>query len=285
VGKSRTNTNLFNFKADSINQTLVSGKGTFDRFSFGAAYATTPNEAFFHIQPPAFRTGADESTAILKVDTSGDLILDGTVPILAGAWFSPPTKTGTPTLGATVYISNATSGTTGSALYVAAGDSIFKGGTILDGQVECNASFTFGNTNDMSWGAASDWSMVFDGSDLTLTSFTDGSTFTIIAEPTGAPTAYNAIRIDPDTSSGLLDLTANGLVQATGVQVDGDLDHQGTQFALGGGTLGAAQSGWSPTNVDTTPRSYDANATSIDQLADALGTLIADLKTKGIIAA
>lgn len=34
----------------------------------------------------------------------------------------------------------------------------------------------------------------------------------------------------------------------------------------------------------TTDRTYDANSTSTDELADVLGTLIADLKTKGIIA-
>ncbi len=36
------------------------------------------------------------------------------------------------------------------------------------------------------------------------------------------------------------------------------------------------------TNV-ITDRSYDANATTIDELADVLGTLIADLRTKGVI--
>lgn len=36
------------------------------------------------------------------------------------------------------------------------------------------------------------------------------------------------------------------------------------------------------TNV-TTDRVLDADATSIDELADALGTLVADLKTAGVI--
>jgi hypothetical protein len=39
---------------------------------------------------------------------------------------------------------------------------------------------------------------------------------------------------------------------------------------------------YTPTNV-TTDRSYDANSTSIDEIADVLGTLIADLQSKGII--
>lgn len=39
---------------------------------------------------------------------------------------------------------------------------------------------------------------------------------------------------------------------------------------------------YTPTNV-TTDRSYDANATSVDELADVLGTLIADLQSSKII--
>lgn len=33
----------------------------------------------------------------------------------------------------------------------------------------------------------------------------------------------------------------------------------------------------------TTDRSYDANATTVDEIADVLGTLIADLKSKNIL--
>ncbi len=40
---------------------------------------------------------------------------------------------------------------------------------------------------------------------------------------------------------------------------------------------------YTATNV-TTDRSYDANATTIDELADALGSLIADLRTLGLVA-
>lgn len=44
----------------------------------------------------------------------------------------------------------------------------------------------------------------------------------------------------------------------------------------------AVSSAYTPTNVST-DRSYDANATTTDELADVLGTLIADLKTAGIL--
>jgi hypothetical protein len=55
-------------------------------------------------------------------------------------------------------------------------------------------------------------------------------------------------------------------------------------FAFSGGTVGLAQTGYSTSNV-TSDRSFDANSTTLDEVADVLGTLIADLITKGIIAA
>jgi hypothetical protein len=45
----------------------------------------------------------------------------------------------------------------------------------------------------------------------------------------------------------------------------------------------AATQTYTATNVST-DRSYDANATTTDELADVLGTLIADLRAKGIVA-
>jgi hypothetical protein len=40
---------------------------------------------------------------------------------------------------------------------------------------------------------------------------------------------------------------------------------------------------WGTISNVTTDRAYDANATSLDELADALGTLVSDLKAKGVI--
>lgn len=53
-------------------------------------------------------------------------------------------------------------------------------------------------------------------------------------------------------------------------------------WAPGGGLSGSAQT-YTESNV-TTDRTYNANATSIDELADALGTLIGDLRSRGIVA-
>ncbi len=56
-------------------------------------------------------------------------------------------------------------------------------------------------------------------------------------------------------------------------------------YAFAGGTVGAAQTGYTTFTNLTTDRTCDANATTVDELADILGTLIVDLKTKGIISA
>jgi hypothetical protein len=45
---------------------------------------------------------------------------------------------------------------------------------------------------------------------------------------------------------------------------------------------GSAARTYTITNV-TTSRSYDANATTLDGLADTLGTLIADLRERGLV--
>ncbi|MDZ4763783.1 MAG: hypothetical protein SGI73_04470 [Chloroflexota bacterium] len=57
----------------------------------------------------------------------------------------------------------------------------------------------------------------------------------------------------------------------------------GTEYDLttaGGG----ANAGWSASNV-TTDKTFDANATSVDELADVVGTLIQALISAGVLSA
>jgi hypothetical protein len=54
-------------------------------------------------------------------------------------------------------------------------------------------------------------------------------------------------------------------------------------FAFPGGTVEAAQTGYTEPDNLSTLRTFDANDVTIDELADVLGTLIQDLKAKGII--
>ena len=95
-----------------------------------------------------------------------------------------------------------------------------------------------------------------------------------------APTNTNGLTIrGQGTTTALLFLaeTSAGTARFT-VRDDG-------AYAFAGGTVGAAQTGYTTFTNLTTDRTCNANATTVDELADILGTLIVDLKTKGIIAA
>ncbi len=62
----------------------------------------------------------------------------------------------------------------------------------------------------------------------------------------------------------------------------GAINHDGTTVGLFGVTPAARPAAYTATNV-TTDRTYDSNATSTAELANVLGTLLADLKTLGIV--
>jgi hypothetical protein len=62
----------------------------------------------------------------------------------------------------------------------------------------------------------------------------------------------------------------------------GKFRHNGSTLGFYGATPVAKSSAYTPSNV-TTDRSYDANATTLDEVADVLGTLIADLQNVGLI--
>jgi hypothetical protein len=67
------------------------------------------------------------------------------------------------------------------------------------------------------------------------------------------------------------------------VRVNGDFEATGG-YGFNGESATAVQTGYTPTNVTTT-RSFDADSVTLDSLADVVGTLIEDLKTKGLISA
>jgi hypothetical protein len=94
------------------------------------------------------------------------------------------------------------------------------------------------------------------------------------------PTSTNSLQVrgqGTSTNNTLLVENSSGTARFT-VRDDGG-------YAFAGGTVGAAQTGYTTFTNLTTDRTCDANATTLDELADILGTLIVDLKTKGIIAA
>jgi hypothetical protein len=92
-----------------------------------------------------------------------------------------------------------------------------------------------------------------------------------------APTARVQIR-GAGTGTGVTLLVENssGTARFT-VRDDG-------AFAFAGGTVAVAETGWTTFTNITTDRTCDANATTVEELADILGTLIVALKNKGILA-
>jgi hypothetical protein len=67
-------------------------------------------------------------------------------------------------------------------------------------------------------------------------------------------------------------------------ELDGALNHDGSTVGFFGATPVSQSTGWSVSN-EATIKNYDANATTINEMADVLGTLIEYLKTIGILGA
>ena len=64
--------------------------------------------------------------------------------------------------------------------------------------------------------------------------------------------------------------------------INGNLEHQAGSVGFHGVTPAALSAAYTPANV-TPDRAYDANATTINELSDVLGTVIADLQLKGLL--
>jgi hypothetical protein len=92
--------------------------------------------------------------------------------------------------------------------------------------------------------------------------------------------ANHFIRMNHDSSNGLLESGTGVMIikGASGVRLDGN-------FGFAGTTPTAVQTGYTTFTNLTTVRTLNADSTTVDEIADVLGTLIVDLKTKGIILA
>jgi len=66
------------------------------------------------------------------------------------------------------------------------------------------------------------------------------------------------------------------------VEIDGALNHDGSTVGFFGVAPAARAAAYTPSNV-TPDRSYNADSTSTAELADVLGTLIADLQSYGLL--
>lgn len=90
--------------------------------------------------------------------------------------------------------------------------------------------------------------------------------------------------IDDGISTASLTTTA-AVTVGTALNITGDLNHDGSNVGFYGTTPAARSTGWTTFTNLTTDKTCDANATSVAELADILGTLIEALKTIGVIAA
>ena len=66
------------------------------------------------------------------------------------------------------------------------------------------------------------------------------------------------------------------------ITIIGDLNHDGSNIGFFGTAPTAKSSAYTITNP-TTNRTYDANSTTINELADIMATLINDLQAYGLI--
>jgi hypothetical protein len=84
---------------------------------------------------------------------------------------------------------------------------------------------------------------------------------------------------DNDLVESVIKFRANGELE-----IDGAFNHDGTTVGFFNTTPTTQSTGWSVTN-ETTDKSYDADATTLNELADVVGTLIEYLKLLGICGA
>ena len=84
------------------------------------------------------------------------------------------------------------------------------------------------------------------------------------------------------TASGDLTITPSGskVLMAKALEVDGAFDHDGSTFGVFGATPASRAAAYTVTNA-ITDRSFDADSTTIAELADVVATIIDDLQTYG----
>lgn len=104
-----------------------------------------------------------------------------------------------------------------------------------------------------------------------------GNASTGIGFQLAPPTYTSSGRIDTNVGLLILNQGHSGQTFSTGIYIDAQSGST-TNYSIF--INGAAA--YTPTNV-TTDRSYDADSTTLDEIADVLGTLIADLQTIGLI--
>lgn len=81
-----------------------------------------------------------------------------------------------------------------------------------------------------------------------------------------------------------LQITFPGILAQGDVTITGYLNHQGSQLGFFNAGLTSQDTGWNVSNV-TLDKVFDANSLTMHELADVVGSLINQLKAKGLIGA
>lgn len=95
----------------------------------------------------------------------------------------------------------------------------------------------------------------------------------------------NTVQVGAATASDSAKFYVSGKLSTSGeAEINGDLNHDGNNVGFYGSAPVAQSTGWNHTN-GTTDKTFDADATTIDEIADNIYTLVAYLKTRGDLAA
>lgn len=226
-------------------------------FGIGIGYGATPGSHQFvsgsdvgYIEDVWFGSGITDATpTAYTINGTGGLgsnIVGGAINIAGGKG----TGTG---VGGSIFFKTAPAGSTGSSLNA----------LVEYVSIDADGRIIFNET-----GASLADFRVEGDTDANLL-FTDASADTV---QIGATTASDSAKF-----------YVSGKISTSGeMEINGDLNHDGTNVGFYGVAPVARSSAYSITNV-TTDRAYDANSTTLDEIADTLGTLIADLQLTGII--
>ena len=205
-----------------------------------------------------FRASAASATAI-QIDASGAAggvaITAGTGGIAIGAGLDIMTVSlGTGGTGAKTVIIGGLDSTSATTIQSGTGATTITAGGIFD--VNATGAVTIDATNT----TASNFTSA-------NTTAATNTTLTVLCDNTGATSGDATLVLNATSSNGASII---------------NIGNSGGTIGLYGVTAVARSSAYTPTNVST-DRAYDANATSINELADVVGTLIADLQALGAI--
>lgn len=258
----------------------------------------------------------------LTINPNFTSVSAGTTTSLRGCYIRNANKHGSSTETITtqtqLYIENPTRGTTNYAIYSEGGTSYHEGPlgigiTSPNTKTEIYFSETNANngltiTNAANWGYGSriqfrtrltNNGSVGTGASIDL-GFEASNAFQLrFFTANGGTTAERArltaagdFLIGTTSNSGKLTVrgsgtssSTNGLTVENSSGTDNFVIRDDGAYAFRGGTVGLAQTGYTTFQNYVTLRTLDVNNVMLEDIADVLGTLIEDLKAKGIIAA